>query len=214
MSVPARIGDVQVGDRARAREARVDVDDLRAALLGLHHPLEADRVALGHVRALDHDAVGVLQVLLEVGGAAAPERGPQTGDRGGVSYAGLVLDLHRAERREELLDQVVLLVVERGAAEVREAERAVQRAGPSVVRVLPGLRRGCAITRSAIMSIAFSSVELLPLRAVRAAVLDPVLARRAGRRSCSEAEPFGHSRPREIGLSGSPSIWITRSSLT
>ena len=33
------------------------------------------------------------EVLLERGGAAAPERGPQTGDGGGVSYAGLVLDL-------------------------------------------------------------------------------------------------------------------------
>src|SRR3712207_7064031 len=76
-------------------------------------------------RALDPDAVGVLEVLLEVGGAAAPERGPQTGDRGGVSYAGLVLDLDRAERRPELLEQVVLLVVERGAAQVGEAERAV-----------------------------------------------------------------------------------------
>ena len=81
MSVPGAQRHVQVGDRARAREARVDVDDLRAALLGLHHPLEADRVLLGHVRAHDQDAVGVLQVLLERGGAAAPERGPQTGDR-------------------------------------------------------------------------------------------------------------------------------------
>ena len=94
---------------------------LRPALLGLHHPLEAHRVLLGHVRAHDQDAVGVLQVLLERGGAAAPERGPQTGDRGGVSYAGLVLDRHRAGRREELLDQVVLLGVERRAAEERDA---------------------------------------------------------------------------------------------
>ena len=30
----------------------------------------------------------------------------------------------------------------------------------------------------------------------------------------SEPAPFGHSRPREIGESGSPSIWITCSSLT
>ena len=66
---------------------------VRAALLGLHHPLEADRMALRHVRALDHDAVSVLQVLLEGGGAAAAERGPQTGDSGGVSDSGLVLDL-------------------------------------------------------------------------------------------------------------------------
>jgi hypothetical protein len=28
------------------------------------------------------------------------------------------------------------------------------------------------------------------------------------------AEPLGHSRPREIGLSGLPSIWTTFSSLT
>src|SRR5690242_11165398 len=56
-----------------------------------------------------------------------PKRGPQTGDRGAVSYAGLVLDRHRAGRREELLDQVVLLGVQRGAAEDAEPERAVQR---------------------------------------------------------------------------------------
>ena len=41
--------------------------------LGLHHPAEADRVALGHVRALDDDAVRVLQVLLEGRRAAASE---------------------------------------------------------------------------------------------------------------------------------------------
>src|SRR4026207_1899899 len=94
--------------RARAREARVDVDYLRAALPGLNHPLEPDRVVLGHVRAHDHDAVGVLEILLEVRRPASSERGPQTGDRGAVSYAGLVLDLDDPERDAELLDQVVL----------------------------------------------------------------------------------------------------------
>ena len=29
--------------------------------------------------------------------------------------------------------------------------------------------------------------------------------------SCLLAEPLGHSRPRETGESGSPSIWVTRS---
>ena len=47
--------------------------------LGLHHPLEADRVALGHVRALDEDAVGVRQILLEGGRAAASELVPRPG---------------------------------------------------------------------------------------------------------------------------------------
>ena len=60
---------------------------------------EPDRVCLHERRSLDPDAVGVLEVLLEVGGAAAPERGTQTGHRGGVSYAGLVLDLHARPSR-------------------------------------------------------------------------------------------------------------------
>ena len=45
--------DVLVGDGARAGEARVDVDDLRATALGLHHPAETHRVTLGHVRPFD-----------------------------------------------------------------------------------------------------------------------------------------------------------------
>src|SRR6478736_143673 len=117
MSDPARSGT------HRSASALVRVNRGGAPGLGLHHPLEPDRVALGHVRALDQDAVGVLQVLLEGGRAAAAKASPQTGDGGGVSNAGLVLDLDRAERREPLLDQVVLFVVERGAAEAREAQR-------------------------------------------------------------------------------------------
>src|SRR5204862_8291848 len=98
------------------RETGIDVDHPRAPLLGLHHPAKADWVSLRHLRALDHDAVRVLQVLLEVGGAAAPERGPQTGDRRAVSYPRLLLDLDRPHRREQLLDQVVPLVVRRRSA--------------------------------------------------------------------------------------------------
>src|SRR5439155_499053 len=93
---------------ARAGEARIDVDHLRAALPGLHHPLESDRVVLGHVRAHDQDAVRVLQVLLEGRRTASAERGPQTGDRGAVSYARLVPDLD---------DAAVLDVHELGAAD-------------------------------------------------------------------------------------------------
>ena len=32
--------------------------------------------------------------------------------------------------------------------------------------------------------------------------------------SDDDADPLGQSRPREMGLSGSPSIWVTRPSLT
>src|SRR5579883_2105962 len=89
--------DVDVGDRAGPGVAGIDVDELGAPRLGFHDPLEPNRVALGHVGSLDDDAVSVLQVLLEGGGPSPAERSPQTGDRGGVSDARLVLDLDRPE---------------------------------------------------------------------------------------------------------------------
>src|SRR5690606_4132829 len=87
------------------------------------------------------DAVSVREVLLEVGGPAATEAGPQTGDRGGVSYPGLVLDLHRAQCGEELLDEVVLLVVQGGPAEGGDAHGAAQVAALGV-GLLPGAGAG------------------------------------------------------------------------
>ncbi len=151
MSLPGPDRHVLVGQGAGPGEPRVDVDDLGAARLGLHHPLEPDRVALGHVRALDEDAVGVRQVLLEGGRAAAAEASPQTGDGGGVSNTGLVLDLDRAQRGEQLLDQVVLFVVQRRPAQAGEAQRAP---GALAVDLPCQPCRRAAMTRSAIMSIA------------------------------------------------------------
>ena len=57
-------------------------------------------------------------------------------------------------------------------------------------------------------------VELLPLGAVRAPVAAPSAAARSLVTRLLLAEPLGQSRPREIGLSGSPSIWMTLPSLT
>ena len=88
-----------VGQRARAAVVRVDVDHGRAARLGLHHPLEGDRVGLGHVRALEHDQVGVLQVAGQRARGAAAERGAEPDDGRAVADARLVLDLDDAERR-------------------------------------------------------------------------------------------------------------------
>src|SRR6266545_1578225 len=62
----------------------------------------------------------------------------QTEDRGRVSYPRLVLDLKDPERRVELLQEVVLLVVERRAAEVRDAH------GPAEPRALRVVRVGRA----------------------------------------------------------------------
>src|SRR5205085_12096759 len=104
--------------RARAREARVDVEDPRTSLPCLHHPLEPDRMVLGHVRAHDRDHVRVPAVLPEGGGASSPERAPQTRDRGAASYARLVLHLDPPEGEAPPLDQAVLLVAEGRVAEV------------------------------------------------------------------------------------------------
>jgi hypothetical protein len=84
---------VDIDDGACAREPGVHVDDRRSPLLRLHHPSKTDGVALGHVRAFNNDAIRVLKILLERAGAAPSEGGPQTGDRGGVSYTGLIFDL-------------------------------------------------------------------------------------------------------------------------
>src|SRR5215210_3637756 len=78
---PGAYRGVDIAHRARAREARVHVDQRRPLLASDHRVPEADRVCLRHVRALDDDAVGALQVH-EVGGGAAPTiRGAQTGHR-------------------------------------------------------------------------------------------------------------------------------------
>ena len=55
------------------------MDDARTVLPGLDHPLEADRMAFRHIRAHDHDAVRVLQILLERRRTASSERCAQTG---------------------------------------------------------------------------------------------------------------------------------------
>ena len=97
MSLPARIGGVDVAHRAGAGEAGIDMDQLGPVLgLGLHRPAERHRVALRHVGSLEHDAVRVNQVARVVGRRAATEPGPQTGDARGVSYSSLVFDRDHA----------------------------------------------------------------------------------------------------------------------
>ena len=63
---------VGIRHRAGAGEARVDVHELGPLGLGLHRPAKGHRVTLSHVRAHDHDRVGVLHVHGEGCGAAAP----------------------------------------------------------------------------------------------------------------------------------------------
>jgi len=97
------------------------MNDFRSALARLHDPLKSDGMVLGHRRSHDHDGVGVAQVLLRSRGAASPERCPQTGDSGAVSYTGLVGEAHHAQAgSEELFDQIIFFDVESCAAEVSD----------------------------------------------------------------------------------------------
>ena len=184
----------------------------RPAGLGLRHPLEAHRMALGHVGALDDDAVGIGHVLQGLRRAAAPERGSQTGNRGGVSNAGLVLDLDRACGGEELLDQVVLFVVQGRAAQRGDAHGAAEQRGPSSSMSCQVLRRDSSEPVGHHVDGGVQ-VEALPVAGARRTV-EHLVWRPGALTSCSLAEPLGQSRPREIGESGSPSIWTTFSSLT
>ena len=130
--------NVLIGKRRGAREARVDVDHTCAAKLRFNNPLESDRVTLGHVGALDDDAVRIREVLHRLRGSAAPKRGSQTGNRGAVSYAGLVLDLNSTRGGKQLLDEVVFLVIDGRATERSDTERAAH--GAAVfVGILPVL---------------------------------------------------------------------------
>src|SRR4051812_30319176 len=91
-----------------------------------------------------------------------------------MSYAGLVLDRDRARGGEELLDEVVLLGVERRAAEEVHPERAVERLA-GVGLVLPGLRARLDDTVGDHVGRLLER-ELLPFGRVRRAVLHLRLA--------------------------------------
>src|SRR5215216_8018320 len=115
---------VDVAHRTRAGEAQVHVDQRRPLLAGDHGVPEAHRVGLGHVRTLDNNAVGVLQVHQVGGGATPTVRDAQTGHRGAVSYARLIGDPGKPHRVEKLGDEVVLLVIDGSPADGGDRERA------------------------------------------------------------------------------------------
>src|SRR6202044_1451477 len=106
---------------------RIDMDQRPASQLGLHGPLEADRLSLRHIRSHEEDAIAIGHVLLIICSRTAAERGAQTGHRGAVSYSRLVLDRHHSQpTAEQLLNEVVLLVVNRCPAQRSDAAHRVE----------------------------------------------------------------------------------------
>src|SRR5699024_8704864 len=93
-----------------------------------------------------------------------------TGNGGGVSNAGLVLHLDGAERRVELLHEVVLLIVQRRPAEARDAAGALDGV-PVRVCALPEPLAGVEHAVGDHLERGVE-VDLLPLGRVRLAVQD------------------------------------------
>ena len=104
--IAAEEGDVRAGadrrrtgrHRARAGEARVDVDDSAPRSRASITHWKPTGWASAMFEPMITMQSEFCEVLLVVGGAAAPEGGAQTGHRRAVSYACLVLDLDDAER--------------------------------------------------------------------------------------------------------------------
>src|SRR5580765_7886709 len=90
-----------VGQRTRAREAGIDMDDRGALLLRFHHPAKTDRVRFRHRGTFDQNAICVRQVLLRGCSSAPAKGGAQTGHRAAMSYAGLVRDTDHAQASGE-----------------------------------------------------------------------------------------------------------------
>ena len=108
-----------VGQRARARETWIDMDDRGALLLRFHHPAKTDRVRLGHRGTFDQNAICVSEILLRGRSSAPAEGGAQTGHRAAMSYAGLVGHTDHAQASgEKLFDEIIFFVIQCRAPEM------------------------------------------------------------------------------------------------
>ena len=148
----------QVGPLRRRRAARVDDDELRAAMHRLQHVVEEDRMRLARVRAPEHDQVRTLaQLLVGAGPATCTEHRRQTDDARSVSGAVAAVDVVRAEgETRELLCCEVQLVRGLGAAE-EAGHRAL---GRRAVRK-PAAARSSASSQVAVLSSPFVTNERL-----------------------------------------------------
>ena len=108
---------VLVGVRRRAREARVDDDELAAVLLAAQDVLHRDGMRFGGIAADEEHRLAQVHVVVRVGHRAVAPGVRDTCDGGRVADARLVVDVVRAPQRRELAVQVRLLVRELRRAE-------------------------------------------------------------------------------------------------
>ena len=72
---------VEIGVSGGACVARVDVDNLRAALARFHDKAKANRMAFRHIGTLNHNTIAIDQVPLRSRGSATSQADAQTGHR-------------------------------------------------------------------------------------------------------------------------------------
>src|SRR5699024_12528905 len=101
------------------------MDHFCATGMSFCDPLVANGMAFGHIGPLDDDAICVRHVLQGLGGPATTKGSSQTGNCGGVSNTGLVLDLYRPGSGEELLHEIVFFIIERGTAQGSKDRKSV-----------------------------------------------------------------------------------------
>ena len=99
----------------------VHVEHQRPPFFCPERPAKSDRVGFRHIATHDQDAIAIDQVLLKSCCTAAPKRCAQTGHRRRVSNARLIFDRNNTKPSvQQLLDQVILFNLERGAAQGRD----------------------------------------------------------------------------------------------
>ena len=94
---------VEIRDRSRTREARIDHDEPSAAVgFRFGHPFEAARMRLGGIAAHHDHKVGVLDISPGIRHCAAAERRSQTGHRRAVSNTRLVIENNHSGASDHL----------------------------------------------------------------------------------------------------------------
>ena len=119
---------VEVRHRRRAREARIDHDQLGAAVgFRLGDPFEAARMRLGGIAAHDDDEIGVLDVGPGVRHRTTAKCRGQTGHRRAVSDTRLVVEHQHAGASHHLVGQERRFVGGRGRGQEAGGRPAVDR---------------------------------------------------------------------------------------
>ena len=109
--------DEPIRDGRRPVEARIHAHELRVTVPPrFHDEPESHRVVLGRVAAHRQNDIRVADVRPAVGHRSSSERGGQTGHRGAVSYACLLLDRHHAEAGAKCLHEQIVHLVGVGAS--------------------------------------------------------------------------------------------------